>query len=327
MGRFLRRVVRSARAPRRASRGSTVRSADGKQYRVVEVNEPKDNEFADPPRKWRRVGAMIGVWGLLLALGGWMAPAIAASGNPENKDPRDEAATDAEGAALRYLRYGSNEDLDRANSALCDEASPEFSPEDLDALRQSYAADLGGITDIDLQTGDPVPTSDGISIAGTVSYISQGSQRHEEFVVTVQEDHGTYCVSNAVQVGAEEPSESPSASDGTDEVVDPQTLATDFMRTIVGDRDPATAAASQCASYTGVTPQDLDAAISEWAATNGDVTAFLNGIEPAESSETSVTAFEVEVSLEGGLNQESFIFVIGVQGDCVASLEGGDGLI
>ena len=316
MGRLFRRVVRSARAPRRASRASTVRSADGKQYRVVEVNEAENAEFADPPRKWGRVGAMVGVWAIFLALGGWVAPAIAASGNPENQDPRDEAATDANGAAWSYLRYGSNDDRDRAEAALCDDAAPELTPSDLYAIRESYADDLGGMTDIDLDTGDAVQASDGITIASTVFYIYQGNQRSEDFVVTVQEHDGTYCVSNAIQVEAEEPSEGPSSGDG--EAVDPQALATEFLRTIVGDREPATAAALQCASYTGITPQELDEAISDWATANGEATAFLNGIEPAESSETSVTAFEVEVSIEGGLNQESFTFVIGVQEDCVA---------
>jgi hypothetical protein len=296
-----------------------VRGAEGRQYRVVAVDEPENNEFADPPRKWGRVGVMAGAWALALALGGWAAPGIAASGNPENVDPRDEAATDSEGAALRYLRYGSNEDLDRAESALCEDASPELSPNDLDEIRQSYADELGGITDIDVKTGDPVPSSDGISIAGTVSYISQGNRRQEEFLLTVQEDDGTYCVSDAVSFVDEEPTD----SESTGETADPEEVATVFMRTIAGERSPQTAAATQCASYTGTTPQELDAAITDWGATD----SFLSGIEPAESTETSVTAFTVEVTLKRELEQEAFAFVVGVQGDCVASLTGGDGLL
>jgi hypothetical protein len=323
MGRLFRRVVRTARRPRRVSGGSKFSTADGKQYRVVAVNEAAEAEFADPPRKWGRVGTLAAGWAIILALGAWVAPGFAASGSAENDDPRDQDASSANNAAWRYLRYGSNQDLDRSEATICDEASPEFTPDDLNALRESYADELGGITDVDLETGDPVAAGDGVTIAATLSYIYQGSQRHEEFIVTVQEDDGAYCVSNAVRVEDQEPS----SGDSTGEEVDPRTLATDFMRSIVGDRDPQTAAASQCVSYTGITPQELDAAITEWAATNGETTAFLNGIDPAESTETSITNFEVEVSLEGDLNQEDFTFVIGVQGDCVASLEGGDGLI
>jgi hypothetical protein len=298
-----------------------VRGADGRQYRVVAVDENENNEFADPPRKWGRVGIMAGVWAAALALGGWAAPGIAASGNPENVDPRDEAATDAEGAALRYLRYGSNEDLERAESALCEDATPELSANDFDAIRQSYADELGGITDIDVKTGDPVPSSDGISIAGTVSYISQGNRRQEEFLLTVQEDDGTYCVSNAVSLEDEEPTD----SESTGETVDPEEVATVFMRSIVGERNPQAAAESQCSSssYTGTTPEELDAAITDWGATE----AFLSGIEPAESTETSITAYTVEVTLKRELEQQAFAFVVGVQGDCVASLSGGDGLL
>jgi hypothetical protein len=323
MGRLFRRVVRTARGPRRVKRAPAVQGADGRQYRVVAVDENENNEFADPPRKWGRVGVMVAAWAVALALGAWVAPGFAASGNPENQDPRDEDATDANGAVWSYLRYGSNEDLDRADAVLCDNASPELKPSDLDSIRESYSDSLGGITDIDLDIGDPVTTSDGISVPSTVFYIYQGNQRSEDFVVTVQESGGAYCVSNAVQVSEEEPS----SDEGTGEAVDPKELATDFMRAIVVDRDPNSAVAFQCSSYAGVTPQDVDAGITEWAATNGETTAFLNGVNPAESSETSVTNFEVEISLSGGLNQESFTFTVGVQGDCVASLSGGDGLI
>jgi len=300
-----------------------VRGAEGRQYRVVAVDETENNEFADPPRKWGRVGIMAGAWALALALGGWAAPGIAASGNPENQDPRDEAATDAAGAALRYLRYGSNEDLDRADASLCEDASPEFTTSDLDALRQSHADDLGGIARVDLAAGDPVPTGEGIGVGVTVFYIYEGKQQFEDFVVTVQENEGTYCVSDAVLAEDEEPS----SGDGTGEAVDPQTVATDFLRAAVVDREPTSAVEFQCDSYTGVTPQEVDAGITEWAATNGETTAFLNDVNPAESSETSVTNFEVEITLSGGLNQESFTFTVGVQGNCVASLSGGDGLV
>jgi hypothetical protein len=243
-------------------------------------------------------------------------------------DARDQEATDAVGAAWSYLKYGSDNDPDRAQATLCDDASPEQTPADLDDIRQTYDDQLGGIERIDLDIGDPMSLSEGIVIPGEVIYIYQGHQRHEDFLVTVQENDGTYCVSNAVQVQEEEPSASDDTSDGaTSEAVDPQELAADFMRTIVIDREPQAAAALQCPSFTGITAEDLDAAIAEWSSTNGSTTGYLNSLEPAETSESSITMFDVEVRLDGELNIETFAFSLGVQGNCVASLEGGEGLI
>jgi hypothetical protein len=325
---LIRRVAGRGRRGRStgSASGSTITDATGKRYRFVQVNEADEAEFADPPRKWGRVGLLAGGWAIVLALGATVAPGFAASGDEDNVDARDQAATDAEGAALRYLRFGSDQDLDRAEAALCEEASPELTPSGLDGIRQSYDQELGGIERVDVAAGDPVPSTDGISIAGTVSYIYEGNQRHEDFLVTVQENDGTYCVSNAAPVQEEEPSTS--ADDGTtSEAVDPQELAADFLRTIVIDREPQTAAASQCSSFTGITAEDLDAAIAEWSTTNGSTTGYLNSLEPADSSESSITMFDVEVRLDGELNIETFAFVLGVQGNCVASMEGGEGLI
>lgn len=322
---LFRRVVRSARGRPSGRRGSAsaIRDASGNRYKVIAVNEAEANEFADPPRKWGRVGVMAGAWAIVLALGAWVAPGIAASGNEENQDPRDQPATDADGAALRYLRYGSSEDLERAEDALCDGASPELTPEDLDAIRQSYADQLGGITDVDPEVGDPVPTSDGISLAAQVFYISQGSQRVEDFLVTVQESDGIYCVSNVTQPGAEE---EPSSGGPTGSPVDPEALASEFMTNIVGNRNVQAAEAIQCSTYEGISPQDLDAAIEEWASDNGNPTGVVS-VDPAESNESSATVFTAEVLLDGDVNRETFTFQVGVQGDCIASLEGGEGLM
>jgi len=299
-----------------------VRGAEGRQYRVVAVDETENNEFADPPRKWGRVGVMAVAWVAALALGAWAAPGIAASGNPENVDPRDEAASSAKNAAWRYLRYGSNQDLERAEATLCEGASPELTPSDLDTIRQAYDEELGGMTRVDLETSDPVPSEDGSIVSGTVSYIHEATQRFEDFVVTVQEEDGAYCVSNTVRVDDEDPG----SGDGTGEIIDPETVAADFMRAIVVDREPT--AASKCAGFAGdISPEDLDGAITEWATANGETTAFIDTIEPAESSETSVTAFNFDISLKAALNQETFSFTVAVQEGCVIKLSGGDGLM
>jgi hypothetical protein len=327
---LIRRVAGRGRRGRSvgSGSGSTITDATGKRYRFVPVNETDEAAFADPPRRWGRVGILAGGWAIILALGATVAPGFAASGDEDNVDARDQEATDAVGAAWSYLKYGSDNDPDRAQATLCDDASPEQTPADLDDIRQTYDDQLGGIERIDLDIGDPMSLSEGIVIPGEVIYIYQGHQRHEDFLVTVQENDGTYCVSNAVQVQEEEPSASDDTSDGaTSEAVDPQELAADFMRTIVIDREPQAAAALQCPSFTGITAEDLDAAIAEWSSTNGSTTGYLNSLEPAETSESSITMFDVEVRLDGELNIETFAFSLGVQGNCVASLEGGEGLI
>jgi hypothetical protein len=325
MGRLFRRVVRTARRTRRASRGSTVRSADGRQYRVVAVNETEDTEFADPPRKWGRVGLMAGAWAIALSLGAWVAPGFAASGNPDNVDPRDEPATDASGAALRYIRYGSNEDIDRADAALCQDASPELTPAEIDGIRQAFDEELGGITRTDFDAGEPSPVAGGTQFTITAAYIYQAQQQYQDFVVTVVEADGTYCVSDAALPEGDEPD----AGDRTEEPVDPKATARDLMQAVVLDRDPAAAAEFQCPpeSYIGITPEALDAAITEWASANGPTEGAIDTINPTESSESSVTAFDFKITLKGELIRESFIFTVGVQGNCVALLEDVDGLI
>jgi hypothetical protein len=37
--------------------------------------------------------------------------------------------------------------------------------------------------------------------------------------------------------------------------------------------------------------------------------------------------FDAAIELDAGMKVGSFTFLIGVQGDCIASLEGGEGLI
>ncbi|MEU6857650.1 hypothetical protein AB0B28_02050 [Glycomyces sp. NPDC046736] len=265
---------------------------------------------------------MVGGWVVLVFVGAGVAPGFAASGSTQNEDPRDEAATDAKGAALRYLRYGSNEDLDRASAALCDGASPELTPADLDAIRQGYAEQLGGITDVDPQLGEPVPADGSIVFTGTVDYVAESAQRTAEFIVTVQEDDGTYCVSDAVQV-KEDPGPD---TDGTSpEVEDPEVLANRYLTHIVGNRDTATASAMQCPAYSGITLEDLTAALDEWETKNGWRTGSSLGAE-STTTEGPVTVLTIEVELEGDIAVDRYTFEVGVQGNCVASLEGAEGL-
>jgi hypothetical protein len=324
---LIRRVAGRGRRGRSAASasGSTITDATGKRYRFVPVNEADETAFADPPRRWGRVGLLAGGWAIVLALGATVAPGFAASGSEENQDPRDDSATDAEGAALRYLRFGSSEDLDRAEATLCEDADPELTPTDLEAIRQSYVEELGGITDVSVSTDEPTITADGSAYPGTVTYNSQGGRRFEYFTVTVQENDGTYCVLDATHDEDEEPS--PDDTGGTGPSVDPEGLANDFLTIIVGNRDPETAADMQCDPDIGITAQELYAAVAEWANENGWKSGIALGASQVESTESSITMLEAEIELTGDVSVEEFTFQVGVQGDCVATLEGGEGLI
>ncbi|WP_030144227.1 hypothetical protein [Glycomyces sp. NRRL B-16210] len=302
-----------------------VQNASGRRYRVVEVDETEAAEFADPPRTWGRVGAMVAGWAIVLAVGAWVAPGFAAGSSDQDQDSRDEPATDAVGAALRYLRNGSDEDLKRAEDALCDDADPELSAEGLDEIRQSYVDSLGGITRIDLKPDDPVGVADGVVIPVTVFYISKDTQRDEDFIVTVRQEGEAFCVANAVRVQDEEPSSGETSA----EAVDPKVVANDFLRLIVVENNAAAAALLECSPAPELGAQDLEAAIEEWANRNttadGSAKGFINSLDAAESAESSITVFSAEVSLRGDLENETVTFEVGVQGDCIASLANEDG--
>jgi hypothetical protein len=321
MGRLFRRVVRNVRGPRRVSRASTVRSADGKQYRVVAVDEAEATEFADPPRKWGRVCAMAGAWAVALMLGAWVAPGFAASGNPENEDSRDQGATDAEGAALRYLGNASKEDLDRASAALCSDASPEVTPEELAGYRTSIGESNDGVEDIEVST-KPVIGSNGLIFAAEIKYVTGKEPVFRDFTVTVEQEGDYFCVADATSSQQDEPS-----TDATTVAPDPVAVANSFITTIVGNRDSATATDMQCEPYKGYTARDLDAAVEAWAERYGWRTGSSLGAVQVESAETGVTMFNVGVKLEGDGAVEEYEFLVGVQGDCVASVAGGEGLI
>jgi hypothetical protein len=325
MGRLFRRVVRTARGPRRVKRASAIRGADGRQYRVVAVDENENNEFADPPRKWGRVGILAGAWALALALGGWAAPGIAASGNPEIEDPRDEPSADAINAATRYLRFGTSTDPSRADDLVCDGASPDVSVDDLQGLRQSYAESLNGISDTDAGATNPVDTGDGILVEGTVEYISGDERMLEYFTITVEEQDGIFCVRDAkrVQEDGSEPSSDSTSAAG----VEPSVLASNFVGFVVGIRNTEDPISSQCSDFTGITPEELLAAVDAWESGKGDAAGYVLSSEPVDSEENSITMFDVTVQLDADPYVENFEFRVGVQGDCVKSLEGGDGLM
>lgn len=325
---LFRRVVGRGRGSRSGRRGSSsagrggsgaaIRDASGKRYRVVEVDETAEAEFADPPRTWSRVGALAAGWAIVLVLGGWIAPGFAASSSGLEDD--SDEIVDAKGAAWVYLSEASNENLDLANDALCDDAEPQVTPAAIDSIRQSYIDLYGGITNVGVSTGETIATSNGVNVPSLVKYDVDGpDDPGEEFLITVQERSGTYCVFDVVWLQDEDPS--PEETSG--EVVDPKSVATNFLRMIVvnAERNLAAAAALECSPAPEFDAHDLDAAIAAWEELNttaeGTANGFINSLVPAEGS---VTAFTAEIELRGDLANETFTFDIGVQGDCVSSI-------
>lgn len=310
------------RRTRRLGRKLAAASGPGSAQSVSSVpGAPEDEDFQDPPRHWGRVGALVGVWALVLGGGAWFAPAFASGGSDENIDPRDEAATDAPGAALRYLRFSSNGEASRAEDTVCDGAEPELTPSDLGEIRDGYSESLGGLSGVDVSSEDPVASEAGIVIEGTVFYISEGQRRSEVFSVTVQEDDGEYCVSDAVRV--DEPGE---PSEG-ETVVEPETIASEYLTQIFRHRDIGAAEEYQCDDYSGFEVGEVEQALTDWEVTNGDANAYLEGLpEPIEGTSGESDVLEAEVRLDG-LVSEIYVFEVAVQEDCVVSLEGGEGLM
>lgn len=317
------------RRTRRLGRKLAAASGPGSAQSVSSVpGAPEDEDFQDPPRHWGRVGALVGVWALVLGGGAWFAPAFASGGSDENIDPRDEAATDANGAVIRYLRYGSRGDSERADDAICEGATPQLSPEDLLEIRDHFAETAfdDDIPDIEVEPHDPVSSENGTSIPATVAYIpGGGGQRYAEFLVTIQESDGEYCVSDAVRT--DEPDDSGSTGPG----VDPQTVATEYLRTIFVNPQEDKAEGYQCAGYDGLKFSEIEQGIADWEAANtaagGELESYLTGLpSPLANASGESEVFEAEVRLDG-LTSETFVFEVAVQGDCVASLTGGEGLI
>ena len=310
------------RRSRRLGRRLAAASGPGRSPSGSSVSEASEEDaFQDPPRHWGRVGALAGIWALVLLGGAWFAPGFASGGGNDDVDPRDQAATDAPGAALRYLRFSSNGEMERAEATLCNDASPELTPTDIRAIRDEYSEALGGLSDIDFSYDDPVPTDYGIAIDSFAFYISEGQRRSEDFIITVQENDGEYCVLNA------------SRSDGQEEVdegatsVEPETLASEYLTQIFRHRDLEAAEGYQCSGYSGIKVGEVEAALVDWEAINGDATAYLEGLPtPTEEDQEALTVLEAEVRIDG-LMSENFIFEVVVQEDCIASLNGGEDLI
>ncbi|GAA2269523.1 hypothetical protein GCM10009853_023880 [Glycomyces scopariae] len=319
---LFRRTIRRARTARRTG-APTVSDAAGKRYRVVPVDDPETAKYADPPRKWPRVGAMAAVWAVVLGLGAWIAPAFAASGSEQNEDSRDQAAIDATGAALRYIENSTKSNFERADAALCEDSSPALTPEALEAISMSFSEELGNITRYDFSADDPVQGAEGISVPVTVTYLFLGAQRYGDFLVTVQEGEGVFCVSDTIRTGGDEPSDSETGTTEAD--VDTEALAAEFLTNIVANRRPDDAKALQCENYEGVTAQELDTAVQAWTSQYGETIAAVS-VDPADS-EDSIEMFDAKVILDGDTSRDTYEFKIGVQGDCIASLDGGDELL
>lgn len=302
-----------------SSGSSSFVGGDGRRFAVVEVEDGAGVEFGDPSRGWGRVLFLVVGWVVLVFVGAGVAPGFAASGSTENESVLDDDPLSPKHAANRYLTFGTEEDPDKAKALICDDTFPEVTPEDLDEIRQSY----GDITDVDVSTGDPVPEGDSFIFTTTVYFYVDTKPDEKQFEVTVQESGETYCVSNAVELQVDNPGPDDPTPGSPD--LDPEVLANDFMAQVVGNRELTPAKNLLCESYSDITVEDLLAAVDAWEAKNGWRSGSIRGATPIEA-ESTITMFSVEVKLEGDITQ-TFTFEVGVQGDCIASLAGGESLI
>ncbi|WP_199034196.1 hypothetical protein [Glycomyces salinus] len=311
------------RRTRRLGRKLAAASGPGGSQSVSSVpGVPEDEDFQDPPRHWGRVGALVGVWALVLGGGAWFAPAFASGGGNDATDPRDEAPPTATSAAWSYLRYGTNGETERAQRIVCDGANQGLTPADLQTLRDEISADYleGRTPDLDVSIDESSAVEEGYSIKVTVFYVS-GRQEPRTFIVTVQGvNDEEYCVSD-VALSDE------SANDGESVEDDPEQTASDYLALLLGARDAEPAIAAQCDPYKGVDPDELVEAISEWEAQNGASTGYVVDTELTEASDENLSIIKVEAALEGDFQTLDLTFEVGVQPDCVNSLEGGDELM
>ncbi|MCH7229360.1 hypothetical protein L0U85_00560 [Glycomyces sp. L485] len=283
--------------------------------------QPVDDDgpdFGDPPRNWGRVVSMAGVWTVVLLGGAWIAPGFASGGSSAATDVRDQPATDEINAASRYLRFGSDDDVDRAEQVLCDGASPGVKPADLVELRAFYEEELGSYPETEVKTELPEMTAQGAEVDATISYIAGNSFREESFSVTVKESDGDFCVTQAVRHEQEQ--------DEPGSAGDPQELAARYLSAVFVARNIEAAAGHQCREYEGVEPRELSDALSDWEVLFGEASA-IQSFDGDPVTSTGSTVVPMSVELSSGRAVETFSFEVTVEGDCAAALSGGEALL
>ncbi|WP_157930818.1 hypothetical protein [Glycomyces xiaoerkulensis] len=251
-----------------------------------------------------------------------MAPGIASGGDTEEADARDEAPITPRQVAARYLEAGLDGESDRAQAALCDDATPQVLEADLIELRAEYEEELGSYPEVEVGTDEPVNSDSGMEVGSTISFIGETVVR-DEFTVTVLATGSSYCVVEVdrnSELADEETSSTP-------ESIEPRSLAAEFLSSILAERDLDAATALQCEGYTGIVPRELIDAVVAWESSHG-VASVDQSTGNAMAGTGSNWTVPIEANLVSGFN-ETFGFEVGIDADlgCVSSLEGGEGLV
>jgi hypothetical protein len=280
----------------------------------------QDQSFDDPPRSWARVAALAGAWALVLALGSWIVPAVAAGGpgGDANIPASERGPESAREAAWVYLQRGSENNAEQFNLAICDGADPEVGLEELAALTSQHEEGLRGRPQIETETDEQAPSDRGAVIDARVRYLHSGRIAEEEFTVTVVREGSSYCVIDAIHPIVDQ--------DGAS-LDNLRQVAVDFLNSIAFERNPD--GALQCENYDGVDPQLLIGAIEAWEAQNGEAigTASRRDNEPV-SVTVDGRVFPYNVVLRAVTGNTSYQVDIEVTYDgCVSTIFGGEELL
>jgi hypothetical protein len=205
-------------------------------------------EYGDPPRRWRRVAALVLSWITIIAAFGMLAPVIAASGLPP--DPRDLPPESANEAIWTYLYYAASKGeakRERAWEVVCVGGEPELDPDDLsDMVWEAYDR-IGGAEGVDINQLDEEAITTGDTTTVPVMYSAtaprQGRQEQFDLTVTTRAEGEAWCVVDAALT--------PTPPD-----LVPVAVTGDYFDAI-DFGDPASAESLQCDSYIGMTPEEI----------------------------------------------------------------------
>ncbi|MFC4337064.1 hypothetical protein [Salininema proteolyticum] len=273
----------------------------------------------DPPRNWRRVGAMAGVWGVVLAIGAWVGPGFAAGGEKaeEDKPVTEQAPKSPSVAAYRYLKFGTLGQTDSV--AVCEGSDPDVSIGDLQNLAADFEEKYGKSPFPEVEVVDD-SESDGRHIADRVLRLENGASEKYEMTVTVKEAENGFCVENAEYGNGSTEGGDPGAT------VEPDKLAVDYLTRLYWDRSVSDAAELQCdGEYEGVDAQELVDAIT--AQVENKEASSLAGSGFEVNGGTATVSRDLEIQEGAQVRTESFTVGIDMASSCVVSLQGGEGLL
>ncbi|WP_025273277.1 hypothetical protein [Haloglycomyces albus] len=277
----------------------------------------------DPPRDWRKVGAMAGAWIVALGMGAWLGPAVA-QGGADGEDEvalKDQAPASEKVAADRYLQHGSKGNEEYV--AICDGADPEVGIATLKSLRDDFESDTGKAGQVDIRPVDSYEEN-GLYTVVRDLFFQNDSRQHYRLQVSVLKQGNGFCVSNAVFVddgGTESESEGGS--------VTPEQLAIEFVNQIRKHNDPIAAREMQCVESSGDDPQKVVEAIQEITSSGYD--SGRTGSNGSAELEEDVVSVPLKITFQNDNGADSLqvnlTVDVNVTGDsCVSNFTTGDEL-